>query len=205
MIRVAIVDDHPVVREGLVAALEGEPDLTIVGTAGSATTLLDRASDWRPDVIVLDFEMPGLSGSAAARDIMRAVPETRILMFTMHADDDKILSAVRAGAAGYLLKGAPAGDVAKAIRDLASGGTHFPPEIAAALARGVRTPAQAALTNREREVLRLVADGLSNKQIATRLNIAERTVKYHVNSVMTKLGADNRAQAVANAVRGKLL
>jgi DNA-binding NarL/FixJ family response regulator len=133
------------------------------------------------------------------------MPDARVVIFTAYADDDKIVGAVRAGARGYILKGAPATEVARAIRDVYAGGSFLPPPIAAVLAAEVREPAPAELTLREREVLRFVADGLSNKQIAGRMDIAERTVKFHLNSVMTKLGADNRAQAVAVAARRRLL
>jgi DNA-binding NarL/FixJ family response regulator len=205
MIRVALVDDHPVVREGLTSALDGEQDLEIVGATGSTEDLIAQRAQWRPDVVLLDFEMPGLSGVQAVRELARAMPDTRVVIFTAYADDDKIVGAVRAGARGYILKGAPATEVARAIRDVAAGGSFLPPPIAAVLAAEVREPAPAALTKREREVLRFVADGLSNKQIAGRMDIAERTVKFHLNSVMTKLGADNRAQAVAVAARRRLL
>jgi DNA-binding NarL/FixJ family response regulator len=205
MIRIALVDDHPVVREGLASALGDERGFEIIGATGSAQELLERSDAWRPDVILLDFEMPGLSGVDAVREIARAMPNARIVVFTAYADDDKIVGAVRAGARGYLLKGSPASDVARAIRDVNEGGSFLPPPIAAVLAAQVREPHQTGLSAREREVLRLVADGLSNKQIARRLDIAERTVKFHVNSAMTKLGAENRAQAVAVAVRRRLL
>lgn len=204
MIRIALVDDHPIVREGLASALGDEPGFEIVGATGSAEELLARADTWLPDVVLLDFEMPGLSGVDAVRAFARALPNARVVMFTAYADDDKVVGAVRSGARGYVLKGSPAAEVARAIRDVHAGGSFLPPPIAAVLAAQVREP-QPGLSAREREVLRLVADGLSNKQIGRRLEIAERTVKFHVNSAMTKLGADNRAQAVAVAVRRRLL
>ncbi|MDQ6767211.1 MAG: response regulator transcription factor [Candidatus Eremiobacteraeota bacterium] len=205
MIRIAIVDDHPIVRDGLVAALDGESDFRIVAALGSAEELIEHSRSARPDVVILDFEMPGLSGVSAVRELARNMPATGIIVFTAYADDEKIVGAVRSGARGYVLKGAPAADVARAIRDVHGGGSYLPPPIAAALARQVQQPKRTALSARERDVLRLVADGLSNKQIARRLAITERTVKYHINSVMTKLGADNRAQAVGVAVRQRLL
>jgi len=205
MIRIAIVDDHPIVREGLVAALDDEPDFTIVGAVSSAEVLVERCAQWRPDVVLLDFEMPGLSGVEAVRELVRALPNGQLIVFTAFADDERIIGAVRSGAKGYVLKGAPAHEVAQAIRDVHAGGSYLPPTIAAVLARQVREPKRTSLSARERDVLRFVADGLSNKQIARRLEITERTVKYHVNSAMTKLGADNRAQAVAVAVRRRIL
>src|SRR5579863_6690667 len=182
MIRIALVDDHPVVREGLAVALDGERDFQITGSAGSAEALIEKAADWLPDVVILDFEMPGLSGADAVREVLRAAPKARVIVFTAYAEDERVVGAVRAGAAGYLLKGAPATDVAKAIRDVHAGGSYLPAQIAAIVARQVQEPQRAALTDREREVLRLVADGLSTKQIARRLDIVERTVKYHVNA-----------------------
>jgi DNA-binding NarL/FixJ family response regulator len=204
MIRVAIVDDHPVVREGLMAALGDSADLRIVGATGSCEDLVAHA-EWRPDVVLLDFEMPGLSGVAAVRELARALPAARLIVFTAYADDEKIVGAVRAGARGYVLKGTPAAELANAIREVHAGGSYLPPPIAAVLAAQVREPHRTALTAREREVLRFVADGLSNKQIARRLTITERTVKYHLNSVMTKLSAENRAQAVAIAGKRGIL
>jgi DNA-binding NarL/FixJ family response regulator len=205
MIRIAIVDDHPIVREGLLSALGDESDFDIVGAASSAEELIERGAQWQPDVVLLDFEMPGLSGVEAVRELVRVLPHTGIIAFTAYADDDRIVGAVRSGARGYVLKGAPATEVAQAIRDVNAGGSYLPPAIAAVLAKQVREPKRTSLTSRERDVLRFVADGLSNKQIARRLEITERTVKYHVNSAMTKLGADNRAQAVAVAVRRRIL
>jgi DNA-binding NarL/FixJ family response regulator len=149
--------------------------------------------------------MPDLGGVDAVREVARALPATRVIVFTAFGDEDRIVGAVRAGARGYILKGAPAADVAQAIRDVHAGGSYLPPPIAAVLAAQVRQPARPALTEREREVLRWVSDGLSNKQIARRLGIAERTVKFHVNSIMTKLGAENRAQAAALATRRRLI
>ncbi|HLN47506.1 MAG TPA: response regulator transcription factor [Magnetospirillaceae bacterium] len=205
MIRIALVDDHPVVREGLVSALADESDLTIVGAAGSAEELIAHAGEWRPEVVLLDLEMPGLSDVAAVREVIRALPDAGVIIFTAFADEDKVVGAVREGARGYLLKGVPASDVAAAIREVHAGGSFLPAPVAALLAARVREPQHPPLTERERDVLRLVADGLSNKQIAGRLRITERTVKYHVTSVMTKLEAENRAQAAALAVRRRLL
>ena len=196
MIRVAIVDDHPIVREGLIAALDGESEIQVIGAVGSAEELIAHAKSWTPDIVLLDFEMPKLAGVDAVRALVREVPNTRIVVFTAYADDDKIVGAVRAGARGYLLKGVPAADVIGAIRDVHAGGLCLPAPIAAALARQVREPQSSSLSERERDVLRLVADGLSNKQIARRLSIAERTVKFHVSNLLNKFGVRRRADLI---------
>jgi DNA-binding NarL/FixJ family response regulator len=205
MIRVAIIDDHPIVREGLIAALDGEREIRVVGAVGSVEELISHATSWVPDIILLDFEIPGMAGVEAVRALVHQMPEARIVVFTAYADDDKIVGAVRAGARGYLLKGVPAAEVAGAIQEVHAGGSYLPGPIAAALARQVREPRPTSLSERERDVVRLVSEGLSNKQIARRLAISERTVKFHVNSVMIKLGAENRAQASAIAIRRRLL
>ena len=207
MIRIAIVDDHPIVRDGLSSALADEADFGIVGSVDSAGALIAGARErgWEPDVVLLDLEMPGLSGVEAVKEFARVMPAARVIIFTAFADDDKIVGAVRAGARGYVLKGAPANDVAQAIREVHAGGSYLPAPIAAVLTRRMREPERPGLSERERDVLRLVGDGLSSKQIARRLSIAERTVKFHVNSIMSKLGAENRAQAVAIATRRRLL
>ncbi len=205
MIRIAIADDHPVVREGLGSVLDDEADFSIVASTSAAEDIIRQAGTIAPDIVLLDFEMPGLSGSDAVREILRALPKTGIIIFTAYADDDRVVGALRSGARGYVLKGAPAAEVAQAIREVHAGGSYLPPAIAASVARHVGEPQRNSLTTREREVLRLVADGLSNKQVARRLHIAERTVKYHVTSAMTKLGAENRAQAVALALRRRVL
>jgi DNA-binding NarL/FixJ family response regulator len=205
MIRIAIADDHPVVREGLGSVLDDEADFSIVASTSAAEDIIHQAAAIAPDVVLLDFEMPGLSGGDAVREILRALPKTGIIIFTAYADDDRVVGALRSGARGYVLKGAPAAEVAQAIREVHAGRSYLPPAIAASVARHVGDPQRSSLTAREREVLRLVADGLSNKQVARRLHIAERTVKYHVTSAMTKLGAENRAQAVALALRRRVL
>lgn len=207
MIRVVVVDDHPVVRAGLVAVLTDEPDFDVVGQAASAEagiTLVDRH---RPNVALLDLELPGMSGAEAIPRIMRVSPETRVIVFTAYESDERIFGAIRAGAKGYLLKGAPAAEIGRAVRDVAAGGSYLEPRIAARVIAQISDPRPAAgtLTERERQVLRLVADGLSNKAIARTLAVTERTAKFHVASLSSKLGAGNRTQAVAIAVQRGLL
>jgi DNA-binding NarL/FixJ family response regulator len=206
MIRIVVVDDHPIVRQGLVATLDDESDFEVVGAVSSAEEAIPVVGRQAPDVVLLDLELPGISGVEAIPRLREASPETRALVFTAYDTDERVLSAVRAGAGGYLLKGAAVTEIAAAIRAVAAGGTALAPSAAAKLADAVRAPRGAGpLTAREREVLRLIAEGLPGKQIATALGISERTVKFHTASLIRKLGADNRAQAVALAAQRGLL
>jgi DNA-binding NarL/FixJ family response regulator len=207
VIRLVLVDDHPIVRQGLTAALEDEGDFQVVGAVASAEEALPLVDRLRPDVALLDLELPGIGGIEAIPRLLEASPETKVLVFTAYDTDERVLGAIRAGAKGYLLKGAAVADIARAVRDVASGGSALEPRVAAKLIAQVRTPRGAAdhLTDRERQVLRLVAQGLPGKQIARALNISERTVKFHTASLLHKLGADNRAQAVALATQRGLL
>jgi len=206
VIRLVVVDDHPIVRQGLTAALEDEADFEVVGAVGSADEALAVVAGLRPDVVMLDLELPGLGGIDAIPRLLEASAETRVLVFTAYDTDERVLGAIRAGARGYLLKGASAAAIAQAIRDVASGNSAMEPRIAAKLVTAVRTPRAAdRLTDREREVLGLIARGLAGKQIARALTISERTVKFHTASLLHKLGADNRAQAVALATQRGLI
>jgi DNA-binding NarL/FixJ family response regulator len=205
-IRIVVVDDHPIVRQGLVAALDDEPDFEVVGASGTAEEALTLVARLRPDVALLDLELPGMSGIEAIPRLLEACPTVRILVFTAYDTDERVLAAIRAGAKGYLLKGAAVAEIAGAVRTVAGGGTAVAPSVAAKLADAVRAPRGAGpLTAREREVLRLIAQGLPGKQIAGALSISERTVKFHTASLIRKLGADNRAQAVALAAQRGLL
>jgi DNA-binding NarL/FixJ family response regulator len=207
MIRVLVVDDHPIVREGLVSVLEDEEDFTVVGTAGSAEDALALARQQRPDVVLLDLELPGIDGVQAILQLLAVEPSPRVLVFTAYDVEERVLGALRAGAAGYLLKGAPADEIARGVRAVHEGGSYLAPRVAARLVSQVGAPhgGRPLLSAREREVLRLVAEGQSNKQIARTLGIAERTAKFHVTSLFQKLGADNRAQVVALAAHRGLL
>lgn len=204
MIRILVVDDHPIVREGLVAVLEDQPDFEVVGSVGAAEEAITQIERLKPDVVLLDLELSGMSGVEA---ISQLTPVARVIVFTAYDADERVFGALRAGASGYLLKGATAEEIARAIRVVQRGGSYLEPRVAAkVLAQvggGPRHPG--ALSVREREVLRLVADGLSNKQVAHTLAIAERTVKFHMTSIFNKLGADNRAQATALAIQRGLL
>jgi DNA-binding NarL/FixJ family response regulator len=206
MIHLFVIDDHPIVREGLTASLEDDPEFSVVGSAESYEEAQPLIEGARPDVILLDLELPGIGGLRAIPKLVEAYPNSRILVFTIYETDERVLQAIRSGARGYLLKGAPVQEIARAIRTVHSGESYLQPRIAskifAELSPSRRTT---ALTDRQREVLQQVADGLTNKQIALALNITERTVKYHVTTIMNKLEADNRAHAVALAAERGLL
>ncbi len=207
MIRVLVVDDHPIVRQGLVSVLGDEDDFEVVGEAGSGREAIARVQRLQPDVVLLDLEMPDLDGVAAIPQLLASRPGVGILVFTAYDTDERVLGAVRAGARGYLLKGASADEIARGIRAVNAGGSYLEPRVTSKLMAEVSSPRRTGpvLSTREKEVLRLVADGLPTKQISASLSITERTVKFHVNSIFHKLGADNRAQAVALAVQRGLL
>jgi DNA-binding NarL/FixJ family response regulator len=206
VIRILVVDDHPVVRQGLVATLADESDFEVVGSAGSAEDALERVAGLHPDVVLLDLELPGKSGVEAIPELIAVSPVARVLVFTAYESDERVLGAIKSGARGYLLKGASAEEIAEAVRTVAAGGTALAPAAAAHLASAVRAPRGAGpLTAREREVLGLIAHGMAGKQIANALSITERTVKFHTASLIRKLGAENRAQAVAIAAQRGLL
>ncbi len=207
MIRVLVVDDHPVVRQGLVAVLEDVPDFAVVGAAESAEAALALTERERPNVVLLDLEMPGMDGVAAIPRLLELDPALRVLVFTAYDTDERVVGAVQAGARGYLLKGATVEEIARAIHAVYGGGSYLEPRVATKLLAEVRSPRRGRtdLSDREREVLRLVAGGLPTKQIARSLGISERTVKFHLTSIFRKLGADNRAQAVALAAERDIL
>lgn len=206
MIRLVVVDDHPVVREGLVASLEDDPEFRVVGAVGSAEEAVALAASARPDVVLLDLELPGAGGLEAIPRLTAAHPAVRILVLTAYDTDERVLGAVRAGARGYLLKGASLEEISRAVRAVHAGESYLDPRIASKVMAQLHPRSRAAvLTERERAVLRLVAGGRSSKQIALALGISERTVKFHVTSILNKLGADTRAQAVALAARRGLL
>jgi DNA-binding NarL/FixJ family response regulator len=207
MIRVIVVDDHPIVRQGLVGVLEDEADLDVVGAFGSAREALAHIGRLRPDVVLLDLEMPDMDGVEAIPSLMAGRPELGVLVFTAYDTEERVLGAIRAGARGYLLKGASSEEIARGVRIVSEGGSYLEPRVASRVMAEVQTPRRASstLSEREREVLHLVAEGLPTKQIARSLSITERTVKFHVNSIFHKLGADNRAQAVALAAQRGLL
>jgi DNA-binding NarL/FixJ family response regulator len=204
-IRILVADDHPVVRDGLAAMLGTQGDFEIVGTATSGVEAVERAAAFKPDIVLMDLEMAGRDdGVAAIGRLAEEAPESRVLVFTAFDRDEQIIGAIKAGARGYLLKGAPRDEVFRAIRAVHAGGSLVEPVVASKLLRRVREN-EDAVTPREVEVLRLLARGLPNKAIARELGVTERTVKFHVGSLIGKLDASNRTQAVAHArARGLL-
>jgi DNA-binding NarL/FixJ family response regulator len=205
-IRVLIVDDHPIVHDGVSAILRAETDIHVIGSAETIAQALDLIKSRAPDVVLLDLRLGDSDGLAGVERIMVERPGLAVIMFTAFDADEYVFGAIRAGAKGYVLKGSPGQDLVRAIRQVHAGDTFLSPAIGAALARQVARPRRGGvLSARELSVLRLVAAGQSNQQIAESLGITERTVKFHVTAVFNKLGADNRAQAVAIASRRGLL
>ena len=205
-VRVLIVDDHPVVRDGLRGMLDAQPDLEVLGEAANGHQALAAVARETPDVVLMDLRMPELDGVEATRRIRDGHPGVSVLVLTTYDDDTAILRAVEAGATGYLLKDAPREDLFAAVRAAARGETTLAPSVAAKLMRGLgREPDAEGLTEREREVLALVADGATNRSIARQLHLSEATVKTHLVHVYAKLGVDDRTAAVTTALRRGLL
>ena len=205
MIRILLVDDHPVVRLGLRGMLDAEPDLTVVGEASSGATGLAAAIAQKPDVVLMDLRMPDGDGVWATGQILARAPGTRVLVLTTYESDRDILRAIEAGAGGYLLKDAAPAELAEAVRAAARGETVLAPSVASTLVRQVRQPAPPALSAREVEVLGLVARGLTNAEIGKALFIAEATVKTHLLRIFNKLDVTDRTAAVTTAMTHGLL
>lgn len=200
MIRVVIVDDHPIVRAGLVGLVDSAADLEVVGTGATGLEAVDLAAELAPDVVLIDLRMPGLDGDEATARILAAVPQTRVVILTTYESDDAILSAIGAGASGYLLKAAPEAELLAGIRAVAAGEVALAPSVSRALVRQTATPTPAVqLTARELDVLRLVATGVGNREIGVALHLGEATVKSHLLHVFSKLDVRSRTGAVTRA------
>jgi len=208
-IRVLVVDDHAVVREGLRVFLELQEGIEVVGEAADGEEALAAADRLQPDVVLMDLVMPRLDGVSALRALRERLPKTRVIVLTSFLDDDKLMPALRAGAAGYLLKNAPPQELARAVRLAHAGEALLDPVVAARLVESLTTTDEDRpldrLTPREREVLELIGRGFPNKRIAQRLNVSEKTVKTHVGHVFAKLGVTDRTQAAVFAVRAGLV
>lgn len=209
-VRVLIADDHAVLRLGLRALIATEPGLLVVGEAASGAEAVEQARLLQPDVLLLDLVMPGTDGLYALEGLGRLPAPPRILVFTSFAEDDKLFPAIRAGAQGYLLKETDPREVLVAIRDIAQGGAALHPAVARRVLREMSRPPQPLLseeplTEREIEVLTLLARGCSNQEIAERLTVRERTVRSHVSSILAKLHLANRTQAALYALRSGFL
>jgi DNA-binding NarL/FixJ family response regulator len=214
-IRVLIADDQRVVRDGLTMLVGLIDGVEVVGTAGDGMTAVESAARERPDVLLMDLRMPGMEGAEATRHIRASLPETQVLVLTTYADDESRFPALRAGARGYLTKDASAEEIEQAIRALAAGRTHLDPAIQqrliAAVLQGqapVPAPSQSppdGLSSREVEILKLIAAGMSNGEIATALFLSNATVKTHINRIFSKTGARDRAQAVRYAYQNGMV
>jgi DNA-binding NarL/FixJ family response regulator len=208
-IRVLIIDDHEIVREGLQTLLSEEPDFEVVGAVGDGLSAVTLAQTTKPDVIVMDLVMPGIDGIEATRRIVNHNPEARVLVLTTFADDQRVREAIQAGATGYLLKDVLKADLLRALRDAAVGRPSLHPEVQQHLMREVagktssreQLPPHANLTEREISILRLIAAGRSNKEIAVVLHLTEGTVKGYVSTIFDKLDVEDRTQAALYAVR----
>jgi DNA-binding NarL/FixJ family response regulator len=202
VLRIVVVDDHPVVRDGLASIIKTQGDLVVVGQAADGASAVAAYVSLRPDVLMLDLRMPGLDGFEAATRILKADPAAQVLVMTTYDGDEDIFRCLRLGAKGYLLKDAPPSEILTAIR-VVGGGGHYTSHVVAA--KAMRRLPRAGLTRREQDVLVEIAEGRSNKEIACRLNMTEGTVKTHVKAILAKLDAMSRTEAVAIATRRGLL
>ena len=211
MTRILLVDDHPLFLDGVRAALAGSDDLLVVGEAGDIATAVALAAEHRPDVVLMDLNLPDGSGVDATRLVRTACPDARVLVMTMSADDDAVVSVMRAGARGYVVKGAGRAELLHAVRTVAAGGAVFSPSVAdrlgdffAGLAAQPGRELFPQLSDREREVLDLLARGFDNRRIARELFLSDKTVRNHVSAVLAKLDVPDRTEAIARARRAGL-
>ena len=201
-VRIVIADDHSVVRRGLCMFLAMDPELVVVGEASNGEEAVQIARELLPDIVLMDLLMPVMDGITATAIIRRELPDTEVLALTSVLEDASVVGAVRAGAIGYLLKDTDADALCRAIKAAAAGQVQLTPQAAARLMQAVSAPeSPEALTERETEVLRLIAQGKANKEIARSLNISEKTVKVHVSNILSKLGVQSRTQATLYAIR----
>ena len=205
-IKILIADDHPVVREGLIAMLSREADFKVIGEAKDGVEAVNKAKELSPDVVLMDLRMPEMDGVEAIRQIRPAVPDVKFIILTTYSDDDYIFSGIEAGARAYLLKDAPREDLFKAIRSVYRGESLIQPVVASKLLDRFsqlsrRTPSGEELSERELEVLCLMAKGAANKEISAELNIAQSTVKTHITNIFQKLGVNDRTEAVTQALK----
>jgi DNA-binding NarL/FixJ family response regulator len=212
-IRILLADDHTLFRQGVRNLLNSEPDMEVAGEVANGGDAMDKAAELRPDVVLMDIGMPGFSSFEAARQIKKARPETKVLFLTMYDDEDYLVEAMEVGASGYVLKDSPAGQLLGAIRDVNRGGSYLSPRMLAQLVDDFRTriksttrmPRFATLTAREKEVLKMLAEGQSVKEIACELNLSVKTVEAHKFNLMRKLDIHNKAQLVQYAIQKKII
>jgi NarL family two-component system response regulator LiaR len=207
IIRVLLVDDHAVVRSGLGAVLMSNDDLKLVGEANNGEEAVRLCRQLKPDVVLMDLMMPVMDGVTATRAIRENCPESRIIALTSFGEQELVENALKAGAMSYLLKTVSAAELVSAIRGAVAGKASISPEAAQALMQGLKQPKQGTreLTEREREILTLMIDGLPNQEIAGRLVVSQSTIKFHVSNILSKLGVASRTEAVAHALKNKLL
>jgi DNA-binding NarL/FixJ family response regulator len=212
--RILLADDHQLFRQGIRTLLCSEQDMEVIGEACSAADVIDRAAELKPDVVLLDIGMPGLSSFEATRQIRKNRPETKILFLTMHDDDDYLVQGMEVGASGYVLKDSPSTQLVSAIRDVCRGGSYLSPRMLSQLVNDFRTrmkssdnptPKFASLTVREREVLKMLAEGNSVKEIAGDFGLSVKTVEAHKFNLMRKLDIHNKAQLVQYAIQKKII
>lgn len=210
-IRILIADDHTLVRESLVGLLQSEGDVVVVAQAADGIETVEKAVLMRPDIVVCDLSMPRLGGIEVVRRLREQLPETRVLVLTMHQEDEYVLQAVRAGASGYLVKDSAASELLAAVRNLHAGSGHFGPQAARTLAQQLQHPERTLddpygrLTSREREVFHLIAEGHTTKEVARKLDISAKTAENHRARVIDKVGVRNTAELVRYALRKGLL